>query len=139
MPFIRNLWVARSATPGDSGTGAETVFIVNEAGLDVVHRDMGLFREVAEGGGSFTIIDVSKSQIVPEDYYLRVGIRGDDSWQPVVIAAWCQRFTSGTSSLLDIPKRSPRCSAPTPRKGASRCPYLAWFPAASGARSIGSC
>ena len=60
MPFIRNLWVATlTHASEDSGTESETVFIMNKGGLDVVHRDMGLFREVAEGGGSFTIIDVS--------------------------------------------------------------------------------
>ena len=60
MPFIRNLWVATLSHAGeDSGTESETVFIMNKGGLDVVHRDMRLFREVAEGGGSFTIMEVS--------------------------------------------------------------------------------
>lgn len=96
MPFIRNIWVATlTSNSEDAGTDSETVFIMNKGGLDVVHRDMRLFREVAEGGGSFTIMDVAESQILPENYYLRVGIRGDDAWRPDVIAAWCQRFTSG--------------------------------------------
>jgi hypothetical protein len=96
MPFIRNIWVATlTSNSEDAGTDSETVFIMNKAGLDVVHRDMELFREVDEGGGSFTIMDVAESQILPENYYLRIGIRGDDAWRPDVIAAWCQRFTSG--------------------------------------------
>ena len=126
MPFIRNLWVATLTDAGeDSGTESETVFILNKSGLDVVHRDMRLFREVAEGGGSFTIMEVSESQIVPEDYYLRVGIRGNDAWQPVVIAAWCQRFTSGNivplgyteeiPTILSTDSSEGRISLPLPR------------------------
>ena len=96
MPFIRNLWVVTlTSNSTDAGTDSETVFIMNKGDLDVVHRDMELFREVAKGGGSLTILDVAESQIIPEDYYLRVGIRGDDAWRPELILAWCERFTTG--------------------------------------------
>ena len=131
MPFIRNLWVATlSHAREDSRDQSETVFIMNKGGLDDVHRDMGLFREVAEGGNGFTIIDVSESQIVPEDYYLRVGIRGDDAWQPVVIAAWCQRFTSGNivplgyteeiATMLSTDSSEGRISLPLPWRSSRR-------------------
>jgi hypothetical protein len=126
MPFIRNLWVATlTSNSEDAGTESETVFIMNKGGLDVVHRDMGLFREVAEGGGSFTFFDVSESQIIPEDYYLRVGIRGSDAWRPELIAAWCQRFTSGNivplgyneqiATILSTDSSEGRISLPLPR------------------------
>ena len=96
MPFIRNIWVATlTKNSSDAGTDSQTVFIMNKGGLDIVHRDMQLLREVDRGGGSFTIIDVSESQILPENYYLRIGTRGDDAWLPGVIAVWCQRFSSG--------------------------------------------
>jgi hypothetical protein len=96
MPFMRNIWVATlTSNSSDAGTDSETVFIMNKGGLDVVHQDMQLFREVATGGGSLTILDVAESQILPEDFYLRIGIRGDDAWRPELILAWCQRFTSG--------------------------------------------
>ena len=88
MPFLRNVWVATlTSNTEDAGTDSETVFIMNKLDLDVIHRDLTLEREVARGGGSISWFDVSESQIVPEDYYLRVGIRGDDAWAPEVILA----------------------------------------------------
>src|SRR5215207_4559675 len=96
MPFLRNVWVATlTSNTEDAGTDSETVFIMNKLNLDVIHRDLTLEREVAKGGGSISWFDVSESQIIPDDYYLRVGIRGDDAWKPEVIAAWCERFTTG--------------------------------------------
>ncbi|HYE37529.1 hypothetical protein [Methylocaldum sp.] len=107
MPFIRNLWVATlTSNSSDAGTESETVFIMNQEGLDVVHRDMELFRSVATGGGSFTILDVAESQILPENYYLRIGIRGSDAWRPEVIVAWCERFTSGNIVPLGYEEQS---------------------------------
>ena len=96
MPSLRNVWVATlTSNSDDAGTDSETVFIMNKLDLDVIHRDLTLEREVAKGGGSISWFDVSESQIVPDDYYLRVGIRGDDAWAPKVILAWGERFTTG--------------------------------------------
>jgi hypothetical protein len=95
MPFIRNLWVATlTSTLSDSGTESELVVIMNQNGLDVVHRDLG-FGDVATGGGKLYRHDIAESQVVPASYYMRLGTRGSDAWKPRVIAAWCERFTSG--------------------------------------------
>jgi hypothetical protein len=67
---------------------------MNKGGLDVVHRDLG-FGDVETGGGKLYRHNIAESQVVPEDYYMRIGIRGSDAWRPSVITAWCQRFTSG--------------------------------------------
>lgn len=95
MPFIRNLWVATlTSTLKDSGSESELVVIMNQNGLDVVHRDLS-FGSVDTGGGKLYRHDVSEDQILPENYYMRLGTRGSDAWRPRVIAAWCERFTSG--------------------------------------------
>jgi hypothetical protein len=95
MPFIRNLYVATlTSTLPDSGSESELVVIMNKGGLDVVHRDLG-FGDVETGGGKLYRHDIAESQVVPEDYYMRIGIRGSDAWRPSVVTAWCQRFTSG--------------------------------------------
>jgi hypothetical protein len=95
MPFMRNLYVASlTGSLPDSGSDSELVVIMNKGGLDVVHRDLG-FGDVETGGGKLYRHNVSESQIVPDDYYMRIGIRGDDAWRPRMITAWCTRFTSG--------------------------------------------
>lgn len=95
MPFIRNLYVANlTSTRSDSGSDSELVVIMNQGGLDVVHRDLG-FGGSETGGGKLYRHNIAESQVVPEDYYMRIGIRGDDAWRPSMITAWCQRFTSG--------------------------------------------
>ena len=140
MPFIRNLWVATlTSNSTDAGTESETVFIMNKGDLDVVHRDMELFREVAKGGGSLTILDVAKSQIIPEDYYLRVGIRGDDAWRPELILAWCERFTTGNIVPLGYDEQITTTLSTDSSRGASRYPCAMSSPVASGPRSTGFC
>jgi hypothetical protein len=57
-------------------------------------RDLG-FGDVETAGGKLYRHNIAASQVVPEDYYMRIGIRGDDAWRPSVVTAWCQRFTSG--------------------------------------------
>jgi hypothetical protein len=95
MPFIRNLYVATlTSTLPDSGLDSELVVIMNQGGLDVIHRDLG-FGGVETGGGKLYRHNVAESQVVPENYYLRLGTRGSDAWRPNLVAAWCQRFTSG--------------------------------------------
>ncbi|MGI8843328.1 MAG: hypothetical protein ACR2HZ_06495 [Gemmatimonadaceae bacterium] len=95
MPFIRNLWLATlTSNLSDSGTDDELVVIVNQNGLDVVHRDLG-FGDVATGGGKLYRHDISEDQVLPQNYYMRIGTRGDDAWRPRMIAAWCERFTNG--------------------------------------------
>jgi hypothetical protein len=95
MPFIRTLWVATlTDTREDSGSDDELVVIMNQNGLDVVHRDLG-FGDSETGGGMLYRHDIAESQILPQDYYMRIAIRGADAWAPRVIAAWCERFTSG--------------------------------------------
>jgi hypothetical protein len=87
MPFIRNLYVATlTSTLPDSGSESEVVVIMNKGGLDVVHRDLG-FGDVETGGGKLYRHNIAESQVVPEDYYMRIGIRGSDAWRPSVIAA----------------------------------------------------
>jgi hypothetical protein len=78
----------------DSGTDSELVVIMNKNDVDVVHRDLG-FGEVSTGGGKLYLHHIEESQVLPQDYYMRIGIRGDDAWRPAVIAAWCERFTTG--------------------------------------------
>lgn len=95
MPFIRNLWVATLTSPQpDSGSENELVVIMNQNDVDVVHRDLG-FGDVETGGGKLYRHDISEQQVLPENYYLRLGTRGSDAWRPTVIAAWCERFTTG--------------------------------------------
>jgi hypothetical protein len=95
MPFIRNLWVATLTSPlADSGSESDLVVILNQNGLDVVYRDLR-FGPVETGGGMVYRHDISEQQVLPENYYLRIGTRGSDAWRPLVIAAWCERFTSG--------------------------------------------
>jgi hypothetical protein len=95
MPFIRTLWVATlTDTREDSGSEDELVIIMNRNGLDVVHRDLG-FGDVETGGGKLYRHDIAESQIPPDNYYMRMAIRGSDAWAPRVITAWCERFTSG--------------------------------------------
>lgn len=98
MPFIRNLWVATltktEAEAGpDSGSEDKIVLIMNQADLDVVHRDIGAAG--VTGGGALSRSDISESRVLPENYYVRIGTRGADAWRPSMIAAWCERFTTG--------------------------------------------
>jgi hypothetical protein len=95
VPFIRNLWVATlTSTLSDSGTDSELVVIMNQNGLDVVHRDLS-FGDVETGGGKLYRHDIAEQQVLPQDYYMRLGIRGSDAWRPRVVAAWGERFTTG--------------------------------------------
>lgn len=95
MPFIHNLWVATlTSNLSDSGSESELVVILNQDGLDVVHRDLS-FGDVETGGGKLYRHDISEARVLPENYYMRIGIRGSDAWRPNVIAAWCERFTTG--------------------------------------------
>lgn len=95
MPFIRNLWVATlTSTSPDSGSDDELVIIMNQNGLDVVHQDLD-YGDVDTGGGKLYAHDIAEDQILPENYYMRMGIRGDDAWAPRMIVAWCERFTNG--------------------------------------------
>jgi hypothetical protein len=130
MPFIRNLWVASLTSAGsNSGTDSELVVIMNQAQVDVVHRDLG-FGPIDRGGGKLYSHDISDSQVVPDDYYLRIGIRGDDAWRPQMIAAWCERFTSGSvvplgyneaiNMTLSTDSDEGRISVPLPTVGRGR-------------------
>ena len=95
MPFMRNVYIATlTSTLPDSGSDSELVLIMNRGGLDVIHQDLG-FGGSETGGGKLYRHNIAESQILPEDYYLRVGIRGDDAWRPSLVTAWCERFTSG--------------------------------------------
>lgn len=67
---------------------------MNQNGLDVVHRDLS-FGDVETGGGKLYRHDISEDQVLPASYYMRIGTRGSDAWRPNVIAAWCERFTTG--------------------------------------------
>ena len=88
MPFIRNLYVASlTSTLPDFGSDSELVVIMNRGGLDVVHRDLG-FGGTETGGGKLYRHNISELQVPPEDYYLRIGTRGDDAWRPNMITAW---------------------------------------------------
>jgi hypothetical protein len=127
MPFIRNLWVASltSSLP-DSGTDSDLVVIMNQNQLDVVHRNLS-FGSVDTGGGKLYRHDIAESQILPENYYLRIGTRGDDAWRPRVIAAWAERFTTGNvvplgyheqiETVLSTDTSEGRISLPVPRPG----------------------
>ncbi|MBA3424334.1 MAG: hypothetical protein H0U04_07255 [Rubrobacter sp.] len=68
MPFIRNLWIATlTSTLPDSGSESELVVIMNQNGLDVVHRDLS-FGSVDTGGGKLYRHDISEQQVLPENY-----------------------------------------------------------------------
>jgi hypothetical protein len=95
MPFIRNLYVASlTSTQRDSGSDSKLVVIINQGGLDVVHRDLGS-GGTETGSSKLYRHNIAEWQILPENYYLRIGTRGDDAWRPHMISAWCTRFTSG--------------------------------------------
>jgi len=95
MPFIRKLWVATlTSTESDSGSDSELVVIMNQGDIDVVHRDLG-FGDAETGGGKLYAHDISEAQVLPENFYMRIGTRGSDAWRPTHIAAWCERFTTG--------------------------------------------
>jgi hypothetical protein len=126
MPFLRNVWIAALTRTGtDAGTEGQAVLIMNKGDLDVIHQDVDLLREAADGGGSIFWEDFSESQIIPENYYLRVGIRGDDAWRPEVIAVWGERFTSrnivplgyceGMTTWLSTDASEGRISMPVPQ------------------------
>lgn len=128
MPFIRNLWLATlTSNLKDSGSDDELVIIMNQNGLDVVHRDLS-FGDVETGGGKLYSHDISEDQILPENYYMRIGTRGDDAWRPSVIAAWCERFTTGNvvplgydeviSTILSTDSSEGRISLPVRQVGA---------------------
>ena len=88
MPFMRNVYIATlTSTLPDSGSDSELVLIMNQGGLDVIHQDLG-FGGSETGGGKLYRHNVAESQILAEDYYLRVGIRGDDAWRPSLVTAW---------------------------------------------------
>jgi len=127
MPFIRNLWLATlTSTDSDSGSENELVVIMNKNDIDVVHRDLS-YGDVETGGGKLYRHDISEEQVLPEDYYLRVGIRGSDAWRPTVIAAWCERFTTGNvvplgyneviETILSTDSSEGRISLPVPHIG----------------------
>jgi hypothetical protein len=59
-----------------------------------MHRDLG-FGSVETGGGKLYRHDIAESQVLPENFYMRIGTRGSDAWGPRVITAWCERFTTG--------------------------------------------
>lgn len=100
MPFMRKLWVAtQTSTRDDSGSDDELVAIINKDNEDVIHIDLA-FRESETGGGNLYAHDVADAGVVPEDYYMRIGIRGSDAWRPQMICAWCERFTNGEIVLL---------------------------------------
>jgi hypothetical protein len=99
VPFIRNLWIATlTRTPRHSGSKSKLVVIMNQNGLDVVHRDLG--GSIETGGGRLYRSEISEQQVLPENYYMRIGIRGSDLWRPTVIGAWAERFTSGNVVTL---------------------------------------
>jgi hypothetical protein len=95
VPFIRNLWVATlTNTQSDSGSESDLVVIMNQDGLDVVHRDLS-FGSAETGGGKLYRHEISEARLLPENYYMRIGTRGSDAWRPSLIAAWGERFTTG--------------------------------------------
>jgi hypothetical protein len=100
MPFIRNLWIASlTDNAADSDTDNRRVVMMTQGEIDVVHDDLDS-RPADRGGGNVDHLDISDFGILPENYYMRIGIRGDDAWRPRMIAAWCERFTSGNVVLL---------------------------------------
>lgn len=130
MPVIRNLWVATlTSTQSDSGSESELVVIMNRNGLDVVHRDLG-FGSVDTGGGKLYRHEISEAQVPPDNFYLRMGTRGSDAWAPRVIAAWCERFTTGNvvplgyqeriETVLSTDSSEGRISLPVPLVGGGR-------------------
>ena len=94
MPFIRNLWIATlTSTRRHAESKSKLVVIMNQNGLDVVHRDLG--GTIEKGGGRLYRLGISEQKVLPENYYMRIGTRGSDLWRPSVIAAWAERFTTG--------------------------------------------
>ena len=93
MPFIRNLYVASlTSTLRDCGSDSELVVIMNQGGLDVVHRDLG-FGGPRPAAASSTA-QHRRLQILPENY-----ICGSAPAATMLATAhdpaWCNRFTSG--------------------------------------------
>jgi len=107
MPFIKDLWIATlTSTRPEAGSESQLVVIMNQNGLDVVHRELPLgFGPAETGGGQLYRLDLAEAQVLPESYYMRIGTRGSDAWEPAVIAAWCERFTSGNVVPLGYDER----------------------------------
>lgn len=100
MPNIQDLWIATlTSTASDSGSDDELVVIMNQNERDVVHRDLA-FGDAATGGGKLYRHDIESLVDPDEDFYMRIGIRGDDAWRPRVIAAWGQRAENGNVVAL---------------------------------------
>jgi hypothetical protein len=95
VEILSDLWVATlTSTRSDSGSDSDLVVIVNQNGNDVVHRNLG-FGAVETGGGKLYRHDVADGAVDPDqDFYMRIGTRGDDAWRPVLIASWGERETT---------------------------------------------
>jgi len=117
MPFIRNLWVASLTSDApDSDTDNERVVIINKNEIDVVHQNL-LFHVADRGGGNLHRLDISDLAVLPENYYMRIGIRGDDAWRPTMIVAWCERFTGGEVVLLGYDEKITQILSTDPSEG----------------------
>jgi len=105
---LDRVWLAiRTKNIEDAGTDDPLELLITDHGIDRLHATLGPgdFRRPARGGATLYELHVDANNIVPEnltDSSIRVGIRGDDQWQPEDLFVWGRRLTGGEVVPLAI-------------------------------------
>src|SRR2546423_14940790 len=101
MP-LSDLWIATlTSTRSDSGSDSDMVGIINQNGIDIIHENLGFGRTTTGGGKLYHLEQIAEAGFEPDqNYYMRMGIRGDDAWRPDLIAAWGER--DGTGNVVPL-------------------------------------
>jgi hypothetical protein len=105
---LDRVWLAiRTKNIEDAGTGDALELLITDHGIDRLLATLGPadFRHPTRGGATLYELHVAPHNIVPEnltDSSIRVGIRGDDQWQPEDLFVWGRRLTGGEGIPLAI-------------------------------------
>jgi hypothetical protein len=105
---LDRVWLAiRTKNIEDAGTGDPLELLITDHGIDRLQTTLGPadFRHPTRGGATLYELHVAPHNIVPEnltDSSIRVGIRGDDQWQPEDLFVWGRRLTGGEGIPLAI-------------------------------------
>jgi hypothetical protein len=116
VAILKQIWVAtKTREESHSGSNSRLAFVINENGLDMVHRDLP--RRLIGGPlaphvlgqqrGEATLheFDVAAAQIRPENLTpssVRIETRGGDRWSPHVCAIWGEAQISEFSDELGV-------------------------------------
>lgn len=108
MP-LRRLWAGMlTKDTSYSGTDSRIVLIVNENGIDKLHKtflDDPSQEDQEKGQANLYEVDVATNNISPDhlnNSSVRVGIRGDDLWRPEHFVVWGEQLTNGAIIPLAI-------------------------------------